>query len=125
MTRKTIRRRVLMGIDTGTAIGVAGCTGGSGNDRSGDNGSGGEETSGGEEIYRDSTNLVALRKRVRMVFQQPNPFPKSIRDNVAYGPRKHGDLKTGLLSRLVGRDASEKKTNWSSARSARRRSKTR
>ena len=125
MTRKTTRRRVLMGIDTGTAIGVAGCTGGSGNDRSGDNGSGGEETSGGEEIYRDSTNLVALRKRVRMVSQQPNPFPKSIRDNVAYGPRKHGDLKTGLLSRSVGRDASEKKTNWSSARSARRRSKTR
>jgi len=39
-----------------------------------------------------------------MVFQAPNPFPKSIRDNVAYGPRKHGDLNTGLVARLLGRD---------------------
>ncbi|EMA55945.1 MULTISPECIES: phosphate ABC transporter ATP-binding protein PstB [Halococcus] len=56
-----------------------------------------------EEIYGDSTDLVELRKRVGMVFQQPNPFPKSIRDNVAYGPRKHGEVETGLLSRLFGR----------------------
>jgi phosphate transport system ATP-binding protein len=58
----------------------------------------------GEEIYRDGADLVELRKRVGMVFQQPNPFPKSIRDNVSYGPRKHGDLDTTLLSRLLGRD---------------------
>ncbi|EMA43720.1 phosphate ABC transporter ATP-binding protein PstB [Halococcus saccharolyticus] len=62
----------------------------------------------GEEIYRDGANLVELRKRVGMVFQQPNPFPKSIRDNVVYGPRKHGEINTGVLSRLFGRDTSEK-----------------
>jgi phosphate transport system ATP-binding protein len=59
---------------------------------------------GGEEIYQDGVDLVELRKRVGMVFQAPNPFPKSIRENVSYGPRKHGDLDTSLLSRLLGRD---------------------
>ena len=58
----------------------------------------------GEEIYQDRVDLVELRKRVGMVFQAPNPFPKSIRDNIAYGPRKHGDLRTGLVARLLGRD---------------------
>ena len=58
----------------------------------------------GENIYDDRANLVELRKRVGMVFQHPNPFPKSIRENVAYGPRKHGDLNRGLVSRLLGRD---------------------
>nr|WP_226023601.1 phosphate ABC transporter ATP-binding protein PstB [Halomicrobium salinisoli] len=58
----------------------------------------------GAEIYQDGVDLVELRKRVGMVFQAPNPFPKSIRDNIAYGPRKHGELKTGLLARLLGRD---------------------
>jgi phosphate transport system ATP-binding protein len=62
----------------------------------------------GEEIYQDGINLVELRKRVGMVFQHPNPFPKSIRANVSYGPRKHGDIRTGLLDRLLGRDESEK-----------------
>jgi phosphate transport system ATP-binding protein len=62
----------------------------------------------GEEIYQDGVNLVELRKRVGMVFQSPNPFPKSIRDNISYGPRKHGDIETGLLARLMGRDDSEK-----------------
>ncbi|WP_336327228.1 phosphate ABC transporter ATP-binding protein PstB [Halovenus sp. HT40] len=57
-----------------------------------------------ENIYADGANLVELRKRVGMVFQHPNPFPKSIRENVAYGPRKHGDLNRGLVSRLLGRD---------------------
>jgi len=61
----------------------------------------------GNEIYQDGINLVELRKRVGMVFQSPNPFPKSIRDNIAYGPRKHGDINTGLLARLLGRDDSE------------------
>jgi phosphate transport system ATP-binding protein len=60
------------------------------------------------EIYQDGVNLVELRKRVGMVFQSPNPFPKSIRDNISYGPRKHGDINTGLLARLTGRDDSEK-----------------
>ncbi|WP_458189521.1 phosphate ABC transporter ATP-binding protein PstB [Haladaptatus sp. NG-WS-4] len=58
----------------------------------------------GEEIYQDGVNLVELRKRVGMVFQAPNPFPKSIRDNISYGPRKHGDIKRGLLARLLGDD---------------------
>jgi len=58
----------------------------------------------GAEIYQDGTNLVELRKRVGMVFQAPNPFPKSIRDNISYGPRKHGDINKGLLARLLGRD---------------------
>jgi len=62
----------------------------------------------GEEIYQDGVDLVELRKRVGMVFQAPNPFPKSIRDNVAYGPRKHGELRTGLVARLLGRDDAEK-----------------
>jgi phosphate transport system ATP-binding protein len=59
---------------------------------------------GGEEIYQDGVDLVELRKRVGMVFQAPNPFPKSIRENISYGPRKHGDLDTSLLAKLLGRD---------------------
>ncbi|WP_134669582.1 phosphate ABC transporter ATP-binding protein PstB [Halorussus marinus] len=62
----------------------------------------------GEEIYQDGTNLVELRKRVGMVFQNPNPFPKSIRDNVSYGPRKHGDIDTGVLAGLLGRSNEER-----------------
>jgi phosphate transport system ATP-binding protein len=58
----------------------------------------------GTEIYDANTNLVELRKRIGMVFQSPNPFPKSIRDNISYGPRKHGDINKGLLARLFGRD---------------------
>ncbi|MFC7141142.1 phosphate ABC transporter ATP-binding protein PstB [Halosimplex aquaticum] len=61
----------------------------------------------GEEIYGSGTDLVELRKRVGMVFQAPNPFPKSIRENVSYGPRKHGDIDKSLLARLTGRDDSE------------------
>ena len=61
----------------------------------------------GEEIYQDGVNLVELRKRVGMVFQHPNPFPKSIRENISYGPRKHGEIDTGLVARLLGRDDSE------------------
>jgi phosphate transport system ATP-binding protein len=56
-----------------------------------------------QEIYQEGVNLVELRKRVGMVFQSPNPFPKSIRENISYGPEKHGDLQTGLLARLLDR----------------------
>jgi phosphate transport system ATP-binding protein len=63
----------------------------------------------GEEIYQDGVNLVELRKRVGMVFQSPNPFPKSIRENIAYGPQKHGDLDTGLLARLLNRSDAEER----------------
>lgn len=44
----------------------------------------------GDDIYSKSIDVVQLRARVGMVFQKPNPFPKSIYDNVAYGPRIHG-----------------------------------
>lgn len=44
----------------------------------------------GDDIYSTSMDVVQLRARVGMVFQKPNPFPKSIYDNVAYGPRIHG-----------------------------------
>ena len=54
----------------------------------------GEVTLKGENIYRRRFDVVDLRFRVGMVFQKPNPFPKSIYDNVAYGPRLHGMVKT-------------------------------
>ena len=50
----------------------------------------GEILMDGEDIYAKSVDPVQLRARVGMVFQKPNPFPKSIFDNVAYGPRIHG-----------------------------------
>lgn len=50
----------------------------------------GQLTLDGEDIYSNKMDHVALRARVGMVFQKPNPFPKSIYDNVAYGPRLHG-----------------------------------
>ena len=50
----------------------------------------GEITLDGEDIYDPAVDPVQLRARVGMVFQKPNPFPKSIYDNIAYGPRIHG-----------------------------------
>ena len=44
----------------------------------------------GDDIYSKDQDVVLLRQRVGMVFQKPNPFPKSIFDNIAYGPRIHG-----------------------------------
>ncbi len=55
----------------------------------------------GEDIYGDGYDVVELRKRVGMVFQRPNPFPKSIYDNVAYGPRLFGVRDRGELDKLV------------------------
>jgi phosphate transport system ATP-binding protein len=54
----------------------------------------GEITLDGEDIYDKRVDPVQLRAKVGMVFQKPNPFPKSIFDNVAYGPRIHGLAKT-------------------------------
>ena len=54
----------------------------------------------GENIYSD-IDVNALRKRVGMVFQKPNPFPMSIYDNVAYGPRTHGVRKKSQLDEIV------------------------
>lgn len=45
----------------------------------------------GQDIYAAGTDVVLLRKKVGMVFQNPNPFPKSVFENVAYGPRIHGE----------------------------------
>lgn len=50
----------------------------------------GQITLDGEDIYSPNVDVVPLRARVGMVFQKPNPFPKSIYDNIAYGPRIHG-----------------------------------
>jgi len=55
----------------------------------------------GHDIYDKRTNLVSLRQQVGMVFQKPNPFPKSIFDNVAYGPRLQGVRRKGELQHIV------------------------
>ncbi|NYB53128.1 MAG: phosphate ABC transporter ATP-binding protein [Methanobacteriaceae archaeon] len=55
----------------------------------------------GEDIYNPKVDVVDLRKRVGMVFQKPNPFPKSIFDNVAYGLRVHGINDNDVLSQKV------------------------
>ncbi|MDD5672488.1 MAG: phosphate ABC transporter ATP-binding protein PstB [Candidatus Omnitrophica bacterium] len=55
----------------------------------------------GEDIYGDKTDLVVLRKKVGMVFQRPNPFPLSVFDNIAYGPRIHGMNDRGELEEIV------------------------
>lgn len=55
----------------------------------------------GSDIYSNEIEVETLRKRVGMVFQQPNPFPKSIYDNVAYGPRLHGVTQKAELDQLV------------------------
>ncbi len=55
----------------------------------------------GEDIYGPAVNTTALRKKIGMVFQQPNPFPMSIYDNVAYGPRVHGIKEKARLDRIV------------------------
>lgn len=61
----------------------------------------GEVLLDGENIYSADTDVVMLRKRVGMVFQRPNPFPMSIYDNVAYGPRVHGIKERAALDELV------------------------
>jgi len=50
----------------------------------------------GQDIYHKDVDEVSVRKRIGMVFQQPNPFPKSIYENVAYAPLKHGIVKKGI-----------------------------
>lgn len=57
----------------------------------------------GKDIYSKKVELNDLRKRVGMVFQQPNPFPKSIYDNIAFGPRTHGIKKKSELDEIVER----------------------
>ena len=57
----------------------------------------------GEDIYAAKVDTTLLRKRVGMVFQQPNPFPMSIYDNIAYGPRIHGIKNKTQLDEIVER----------------------
>lgn len=61
----------------------------------------GEVLIDGRNIYGAGTDLVELRKKVGMVFQRPNPFPLSIFDNIAYGPRTHGLDDKGQLYEIV------------------------
>lgn len=56
---------------------------------------------GGTDIYSQEVDVETLRKKVGMVFQQPNPFPKSIFDNIAYGPRLHGIRNRKKLNEIV------------------------
>lgn len=57
----------------------------------------------GENIYAPGVNVSELRRQVGMVFQKPNPFPMSIYDNVAYGPRTHGITSRAKLDEIVER----------------------
>ena len=73
----------------------------------------GEMAYRGEQLYAKDVSPIAVRRRIGMVFQKPNPFPKSIYDNVAYGPRINGERRRASWTR-----------SWS-ARCARRRCGTR
>ena len=55
----------------------------------------------GQDIFTPGTNVSELRRQVGMVFQKPNPFPMSIYDNIAYGPRTHGIHKKSQLDEIV------------------------
>jgi phosphate transport system ATP-binding protein len=55
----------------------------------------------GQDVYDKRVNLANLRQQVGMVFQKPNPFPKSIFDNVAYGPKLQGIINRGYLQQIV------------------------
>ena len=61
----------------------------------------GEVTYEGENIYDPSVDVNELRKSIGMVFQKPNPFPMSIYDNIAYGPRTHGIRNKAKLDDIV------------------------
>jgi len=63
----------------------------------------GDLTYHGEDIYTAGLDVTVLRRNIGMVFQKPNPFPMSIYDNIAYGPRVHGSHKKAELDDLVER----------------------
>lgn len=54
-----------------------------------------------EDIYKNTVDVTTLRKKVGMVFQQPNPFPMSVYENIVYGPRMHGLKKKDKLDEIV------------------------
>lgn len=61
----------------------------------------------GEDIYHPDTDVTLLRRRAGMVFQKPNPFPMSVYDNIAYGPRVHGIKKRAQLDEIVEKSLRE------------------
>lgn len=63
----------------------------------------GEVLYNGQDIYAPEVEVSELRRQIGMVFQKPNPFPMSIYDNVAYGPRTHGTRKREELDEIVER----------------------
>ncbi|MCE5330155.1 phosphate ABC transporter ATP-binding protein PstB [bacterium] len=63
------------------------------------------------DIYKSSVDIAELRKRVGMVFQRPNPFPKTIYDNIAYGPRLHKKYSKSELD-LIVEDSLKKAALW-------------
>lgn len=65
----------------------------------------------GQNIYEQAYNVVDLRTRVGMVFQKPNPFPMSIYDNIAYGPRCQGIKKRQILDEII-EEALKKAALW-------------
>jgi phosphate transport system ATP-binding protein len=71
----------------------------------------GRVTYAGQDIFASGTDVSALRKAVGMVFQKPNPFPMSVYDNVAYGPRTHGVKKRLALDEIV-RSSLEQAALW-------------
>lgn len=73
----------------------------------------GQITLDGEDIYDPSVDVVPLRARVGMVFQKPNPFPKSIYDNIAYGPRIHGLTRSREELDQIVESALERAGLWS------------
>lgn len=71
------------------------------NDTIGNTRAAGEILLDGENIYAPGVDVVTLRERIGMVFQRPNPFPQSIYDNVAFGPRVLGHPKNNNLDQIV------------------------
>ncbi len=71
----------------------------------------GEVLIDGDDIYLPKVDTVELRRRVGMVFQRPNPFPKNIYENVAYGPKVHGITDKGGLNIIV-EDSLKKAALW-------------
>jgi len=63
----------------------------------------GKVTFRGADLYAADVDPNDVRKRIGMIFQRPNPFPMSIRDNIAYGPRIHGVVKEGEIDEIVER----------------------
>ena len=55
----------------------------------------------GEDIYDKTYDVINLRKKVGMVFQKPNPFPKTVYENIVYGPKIHGEKKKDVLDEIV------------------------